>query len=176
MIKYEQTSKIGYLGKFHGLNGEINFHMDFDGFTTNPEYLILDIEGILVPFFIESIRYRNNQQALIKFIDIDSHDKMPFLQSCDVYCPVEYKGHEDFLPQIENNDYLWENIIGYNVKDEKGNSIGTIKDIDSQTINILLLIEKLDNNNLIIPAVHEWIINLDNTKKEISLNLPEGLI
>ena len=54
MIRREEVYKIGRLGKTHGVRGEISFLLDDDVFDrTDADYLILDIDGILVPFFIE---------------------------------------------------------------------------------------------------------------------------
>ena len=54
MIRREDVYKIGKLGKVHGIKGEISFLFDDDVFDrADADYLILDIDGILVPFFIE---------------------------------------------------------------------------------------------------------------------------
>ena len=54
MIKAEEVYKIGKLGKPHGLKGEINFLFDDDVFDrTDADYLVLEVDGILVPFFME---------------------------------------------------------------------------------------------------------------------------
>ena len=54
MIKQEEVYKIGRIGKPHGINGEVHFLFDDDVFDrVESEYLILDIDGILVPFFME---------------------------------------------------------------------------------------------------------------------------
>ncbi len=54
MIKREDVFKIGRLGKPYGIRGEISFQFDDDIFDrVECEYLILDMDGILVPFFIE---------------------------------------------------------------------------------------------------------------------------
>ena len=60
MIKREDVYKIGRLGKAHGVKGEVSFQFDDDIFdTTDADYLILDIDGILVPFFMEEYRFRS---------------------------------------------------------------------------------------------------------------------
>ena len=54
MIKKETYYKIGKIGKPHGVNGEAAFHFDDDVFDrTEAQYLILEIDGILVPFFMD---------------------------------------------------------------------------------------------------------------------------
>ena len=54
MIKPEEVYRIGRLGKAHGVKGEVSFQFDDDIFDrTDCDYLILEVDGILVPFFIE---------------------------------------------------------------------------------------------------------------------------
>lgn len=57
MIRQEDVYRIGRIGKPHGVGGELTFAFDDDVFDRcDAEYLVLDIDGILVPFFMESYR------------------------------------------------------------------------------------------------------------------------
>ena len=57
VIKREEVYKIGKLGKTHGVSGELSFLFEDDVFdSVDADFLILDIDGILVPFFIESCK------------------------------------------------------------------------------------------------------------------------
>ena len=76
MIRKEDVYNIGKMGKTHGIGGEITMMVDDDVFDrVDSDYLILEIEGILVPFFIEEYRFKSNDAALIKFEDIDSQER-----------------------------------------------------------------------------------------------------
>jgi 16S rRNA processing protein RimM len=76
MIKQEDVFKIGRLGKPHGVNGEVSFMFDDDIFDrADSDYLILEIDGILVPFYYEEYRFHGNETALVKFCDIDTQDQ-----------------------------------------------------------------------------------------------------
>ena len=73
MIKQEDVYRIGRLGKPHGVRGELSFQFEDDIFDrVDADYLILDIDGILVPFFIEEYRFRSNEICLLKLCDIDT--------------------------------------------------------------------------------------------------------
>ena len=53
MIHQEDVYLIGKMTKTHGLKGEINFQFTDDVWDrTDISYLICELEGILVPFFI----------------------------------------------------------------------------------------------------------------------------
>ena len=73
MIKQEEVFKIGRLGKAHGVKGELSFMFDDDVFDrVDADYLVLDVDGILVPFFIEEYRFRSDSTALVKFEGVDT--------------------------------------------------------------------------------------------------------
>ena len=59
MIKRETVYKIGVIGKPHGVRGEVCIRFADDVFDrVEADYLLLDMEGILVPFFMEEYRFR----------------------------------------------------------------------------------------------------------------------
>ena len=66
MIKAEEVYKIGRLGKAHGVKGEVSFQFDDDIFDrVDADYLVLDIDGILVPFFMEEYFGRGRRRNAI---------------------------------------------------------------------------------------------------------------
>ena len=61
MIRRDEVYKIGRIVKPHGLKGEVSFSFSDDIFDrTDSEYLICDMDGILVPFFMEEYRFRSD--------------------------------------------------------------------------------------------------------------------
>ena len=85
MIKKETVYKIGRIGKPHGVDGEVSFHFDDDVFDrTDADYLILDMDGILVPFFMDEYRFKTDETALVRFEDVTTQDKARTLTVCDV--------------------------------------------------------------------------------------------
>ena len=167
MIRREEVYKIGKLGKAHGVKGEVSFLFDDDVFDRmDADYLILDIDGILVPFFIEEYRFKTDSNALMKFDGIDSQERARELTGCDVYFKRDQSD--------EDSEHIsWAEIIGYKLTDaETGADIGTIAVIDDSTINILFELE----DGKLIPASEELITNVDTKKHQIEINLPEGIL
>lgn len=174
MIKQEDVFKIGKLAKTHGLKGEISFRFDSDIFDqVDCPYLILKVDNILVPFFIKEYRFKGSETALMIFEGIESEEKASKLQGLEVYFPRQYhiEASED-----QDLDYSWDYFIGMTAIDQQAGILGTIVEVDTQTMNTLFRIESDNGEEHIIPAVEEFILNIDDLKKEIELNLPEGLI
>ena len=167
MIKKEDVYKIGRIGKAHGVKGEVTFQFDDDVFDrVDAEYLILEIDGILVPFFMEEYRFRSDSTALVKFEDIDTQDRARELTNCDVYFPRE-------LSDNDEEEISWSFLVGFSIIDnESGKNVGTIASIDDNTMNILFELE----DGTLIPASEELITDIDKDNKTITIALPEGIL
>ena len=167
MIKREEVYKIGKLGKTHGVRGEISFLIADDVFDrTDADYLILDIDGILVPFFIEEYRFKTDNNALMKFDGIYTQERARELTGCDVYFPRS-------LADEDETGVSWAELVGYSLIDSNtGITIGEIAAIDDTTANILF---ELTDGKL-IPASDELIQHIDTKQYQIEINLPEGIL
>ena len=167
MIKKEEVYKIGKLGKGHGVRGEISFLFDDDVFDrTDADYLILDLDGILVPFFIEEYRFKTDSNALMKFEGIDTLERAKELTGCDVYFPRE-------LADSDDENISWAAIVSYDIIDADSNRIiGRIASVDDSTINILFCLE----DGRLIPASEDIITAIDQQNRTITMRIPKGLL
>ena len=167
MIKESEVYRIGRLGKAHGIKGEVSFQFDDDVFDrVDADYLVLDIDGILVPFFMEEYRFRSDSVCLVKFCDVDTQQRASELTGCDVYFPRALANDDD-----ENLSLA--SLVGFTiVSAPDGFPVGTIAAIDDQTSNILFELE----DGTLIPANDDLIIDIDTTKRQITMSLPEGLL
>lgn len=167
MIKQEEVYKIGRLGKSHGVRGEVSFLFDDDIFDrVDADYLILDTDGILVPFFIEEYRFRSDTTALMKFEGIDSQERARELTGCDVYFPRN-------LATCDDDSISWSAIVGFDIIDASTNkSIGRIASIDDSTLNFLFCLE----DGHLIPASEDLITQIDQQARTITMHLPAGLL
>lgn len=167
MTESDKFYKIGKIGKPHGIKGEVAFHFSDDVFDrTDAEYIMLCIDGLMVPFFMEEYRFRSEETALVKFCDIDSQERASELTGCEVFFPRE-------LSDSDDGCVSWAEIVGFMLIDSKtGKAIGRIAAIDESTVNILFVLE----DDMLIPASDELITNIDINKKEIEIELPEGIL
>lgn len=172
MIRKEDVYQIGKITKAHGLNGEVNFNFTDDVFdTADVDYLICEIDGILVPFFIEEYRFRSDTTALVKFEDLDTSDSVQFLLGCDVYIENKY------VQELGEDEVSLNYFIGFKMIDGDDNSeIGTITAIDDNTENWLFIVERPDGSEVMIPAHEEFISNIDQDNKVMTMDLPIGLL
>ena len=167
MIREEDIYQIGKLGKTHGVKGEISFLFDDDVFDrVDADYLILKVDGIFVPFFIEEYRFRSDANAIIKFEDIGTQERARELTGCEVFFPRD-------LVDSDDESISWASIVGFDIIDaESGNKIGRIASVDDTTLNILFCLE----DGRLIPASNDLITSIDQQARTITMYLPAGLL
>ncbi|MDD6804180.1 MAG: ribosome maturation factor RimM [Prevotellaceae bacterium] len=167
MIKEDEVYKIGRIGKPHGISGEVTLRFSDDVFDrVDADYLVLMVDGILVPFFIEEYRFRSDEVALVKFEDIDTMDRASELTGCDVFFPRH-------LADAGDDVLTWSQIVGYDIVDVLSDkTIGRIEAVDETTINTLLEL----SDGTLIPAADEFIEDIDHEERKLMMRLPEGLV
>lgn len=172
MIRLEDVYQIGRMGKAHGLKGEINFQFTDDVWErTDSDYLICDVDGILVPFFIEEYRFRSDSTAIMKFEDLDSADAIQFLVNSNVFFEKKYQ------EELDEDEVSLHYFIGFKMIDgDNDKEIGTIIDIDDKTDNWLFIVERPDGNEVMIPAHEEFIQEIKQEEKTMVMDLPIGLL
>ena len=151
MIREEEVFKIGQFAKPHGIKGELSLVTNSDVLEDAEDpYIVCEMDGILVPFFVEDFRYKTDTVVLVKLEDVNSE--------------------EDLV-----GDMTWDSFIGYTVTDVQKGYLGEITDVDETTINVLLRVDH-KGEELLIPAVEELITEADHEARSLTVSLPEGLI
>ena len=168
MIKEQEVYKIGIIGKAHGVKGELSIQIDDDVFDrVDAEYLVLKLDGIFVPFFMEEYRFKSDSVALVKFEGVDTQERARELTGVEVFFPRE------LAEQDEEAELSYAALVGYTLIDNNsGNPVGTIAYVDEQTINITFELE----DGRLIPASEELIVDVDQKNRTITLDIPEGIL
>lgn len=165
MILEKEIFKAGKINKTHGVNGELNCAIDADTID-RAEYMVLDMDGIFVPFFISNIRVKSSNSVLLTLDDIETETDARNLVGKDIYLPIHLMSDEDMLS--------YEYFVGFTVvnADEK---LGEISFVDDQTVNILFGIS-VEDGDILLPAVEDFIMEVDNENKILYTNYPNELV
>ena len=163
MIRKEEVFKIGQFAKPHGIKGEISLVTNCDLFDdVEDPCIICEMDGILVPFFIEEYRYKTDTVMLVKLENVDDEKAAREFTNREVFFLLEDADEEDLV-----GDMSWDSFIGYTVIDERHG--------DETTINVLLQIDH-HGNELLLPAAEELITTADHENKTLRVSVPEGLL
>ena len=167
MIRQEDVYRIGRIGRPHGVKGEMVLWYDDDVFDrVDADYLVLSIDGILVPFFIEEYRFRSGDTALMKFCDVDSQEQAAALTGCEVFFPTALAADGEAAPTLAM-------VVGFTlVSAADGAVVGRIARVDDATANVLFELE----DGRLVPAAPELVDCIDVERREVRIRLPEGLL
>ena len=170
MISKSEVFPIGQVTKPHGVNGEMSFSFSSDVFDSEDIlYFIFEMQGILVPFFLDEYRFKSNSTGLLKLDGISSDEKAREFSGLTIYLPKKY------LDKVEDAEIELDYFAGFTLIDAEKGNLGVISEVDQTTDNVLFVIPT-KNDELLIPAGEEYIEEIDHDKKVIYVRLPEGLL
>ena len=163
-----------YLGKIvkpFSFKGEVLIKLD----TDEPESyekidaVFIEIKDNLIPFFVEQSKLHKSDLLRVKFEDIDNEDDVNPVLKCDLYLPLTA------LPKLDDDQFYFHEVIGFDVVDSIKGQIGTIKYINDNTAQTLIVIE-YENKEVLIPMNDDIIDSVNKSDKKIYITAPEGLI
>ena len=170
MILKTEVFPIGQITKPHGVNGEMSFSFTSDVFDREDvPYFVFELDGILVPFFLDEYRFKGSTTGLIKLDGITTDEQARDFAGLTIYLPKK------FLEKVEDAEIELDYFAGFTLIDANKGIIGKISEVDQTTDNVLFVIPA-GNDELLIPAGEEYITEIDHDKKMIYVNLPEGLL
>lgn len=176
MIPSDSVISIGKFRRTHALKGELNATLEIDPLyfeEGNP--VIVSIDGIMVPFYVKSIREKGSTTFLILLEGIETEKAASLFVNKDIY--ILKKDAEEWLEEEVLETETMNSLIGYHIIDvTNGYNLGTITDIEDSTANVLFIISTEDDSIIYIPASADLIESIDDEKKLIKMQLPDGLL
>lgn len=163
MITLQEVIYIGYLRRPHGKQGELQCLAEnalWD--DANATFLILDRDGILVPYRVLDWREKGADMLIFRLSGIDTEPQAAALTGTKVYML-----RKDV--NSESKDLLtWQDLVGYQVMDKEKGLLGTIAHIDESTINTLATM----TDGRLIPLHEDFITDIDSSNQTLHINLP----
>lgn len=173
MITADEIFLIGRFTKTHGIKGEIELAISNDVFAQGEyPFLICEIDGIFVPFFIETFRYKRSETGLVRFRDVENETRARRFEGLDVYLHRSLFDSSDML----TDEYSWNFFVGFTLQDMRLGVLGIVTDVDDDTANILFVVETPDGEELLVPANEELIVGFDEDSRLLQMDLPVGLV
>jgi len=172
MLKKEDCYRLGTIIKTHGIKGELVLKLNnlLAEDLIEMESVFLEVEGLLVPFFIEDIYALTSQTCIVHFEWLDTENKSTEFKGCRVYTDKNIADTPE-----DNTPSTLEEFIGFNIEDTQTGFRGIIDDVLDVTKNPLFRV-LYNDQEVLIPAQPEFIIRIDDKKKIIYVSLPEGLL
>ncbi len=174
MITRDELVEIGRYNKTHGVNGEISAMVDCDiEVLTRFTCLVSDIDGIYVPFFINQVRNKSANAVLLTIDGMNNENEASLLVNKLIY--VLKREYGELTHDAHSDDYPVDYFIGFSVY-QGGRELGTITDIEDSTANVLFKVSNSGERQYLLPAVEDFIKDIDMDDKKLYMDFPEELI
>lgn len=165
--------KVGKIVNTHSLKGEVKVisSTDFEEqrFEKGTELLITRGNQVVKEVTVESYRTHKNN-LLVKFVGIDSIEEAEKLKN------LQIKIDSDNIGELEENEFYFHEIIGCEVFDENGKSLGEISEILTPGANDIWVIKSQNGKEILIPYIEDVVKKIDVENKKIDIEVMEGLI
>ncbi len=162
-------SLAGRVAKLFGIKGELIVEL-YDGFPDDfemEEPVFVNIDSLPVPLFFEKFSRRGNSGALVVFADMDTRARAAELVGREFYIEEPERERED-------GEFYMEDLIGFEARFADG-SAGRITDFLDNGANPLLEVE-VAGRKALIPAVDEFVTEIDTAASRVCFELPDGLL
>ncbi len=160
--------EVGKIVKTHGVNGEIIVELDNPAIledTTEP--VVLEIEGLRVPFFIAQARAVSAQRARVQFDCTHTEQRAKTLVGCKFFVSP------DVFDDIDDEYASPSAIVGFTVVDKRHGDIGKVLSVDNLNINPIMVVGE---KQTLIPFHPEFVSKIDFRKRQVRVALPDGLL
>lgn len=164
---------IGVARKVRGSKGDLKV----ESMSDFPErFPILGAVFVRKPNSAEAVKMQIEKSefiknyAVIKLKGVDSYEDA-----------AAFVGSEMLVPESErvtppNGTYFVDSLIGMKVVDPAGARIGAVENVVSNLSQSILLISMGDGTEFNLPFVDAFVKNVDEGKKEITVELIEGIV
>ena len=171
-IPKTDCTQVGFFRKTHGVHGEmvLEFEPEFEFSVEEAERFFIELEGLLVPFFVaeNGLRFKSSKSAIVKFDWVDDENYARRLVGCAAWL---------FTHEIirDEEDVSVAMFVDYMLEDEKLGVIGKITNVDDFSGNLVLNVD-CNGTEILVPFNEDFLILADEIQKVLKLNLPDGLI
>ena len=174
MITRDELIAIGHYNKPHGVAGEISATVDVEvELLRDLSCLVSEVDGIFVPFFVNACRPKTADTVLLTIDGISNEVEATLLVNAEIFALKRDFGQ---IAEEEDADgYPLDYFIGFEMKDVHGNRLGEIVAVDEQTENAIFIVDR-GEDECMIPAADELIVEFDVDSKTMVMDLPQGLL
>lgn len=166
----EQFLQVGVISSTHGIRGEVKVFPTTDdaGRFQELKRVILDAGKEQIPLEIQHVKFFK-QFVILKFKGIDNINDIE-----------RYKGRsllvsrEDAV-ELEEDEYYIADLIGMKVETDEG-ECGILKDVIETGANEVYVVAFERYGEVLIPAIHECILEVNVEEMQMKVHLLEGLV
>lgn len=167
---------MGRIWRPHGVRGEVKVVPD----TDDPDRFA-DLRTVYTGTSrntagrkgIESVRFQRTKRGVVvvlKLHGVDSREEADALRKHSVFAA------EDELPPLAEDEYFLHDLVGLTAESEDGTVIGIVDDVLELPAQEMLVIRREGAAAAMVPAVPEFVLDIDLDAERIVIRPIEGLL
>ncbi|AXX64360.1 ribosome maturation factor RimM [Bombilactobacillus bombi] len=167
-----QYVRIGRIINTHGNRGELKVVATTDFALerfAEQNKVFIKMHNQYQQFTIQNARMQQ-KFWLLKLTNIESISEAEVYKNCDLYADTTS------MPELEEGQYFYKDIMGINVKDVNHGFLGSVTDIMSLGPNDVWTVQDKHGREILIPILKSTLVEVNLTTQLATVDLPEGLI
>jgi 16S rRNA processing protein RimM len=172
MNVFPELTSIGYIQKTFGFNGQVSLNLEVEILEAKnfPKFLWFMRFGKPVPYLVSEFKLNKDKSVILSFEDISEESEALHLKGLS--CLVEEALYGEYFQAEESYDYL----MNFSVFDKEMGFVGKLVDVLENDNGHDTLQLEFNGREVLIPFVDKFILQINEEKQEIRVDLPEGLL
>ncbi len=166
----DEVLQVGIITTTHGVRGEVKVYPttdDANRFKKLKE-VILDTGREKSTREIQGVKFFK-QMVILKLKGIDTLEAAKYRQA-GLYVT------RDNAVKLNRDEYFIADLIGLEVCDVSGDSLGRLEDVMTTGANDVYVIRMGDGRELLLPAIKQCILDVDMEQRRMKVHVLEGLL
>jgi 16S rRNA processing protein RimM len=166
----EDLLQVGVITSTHGVRGEVKVFPTTDDAARfkKLKQVILDDGRQQIPMEIASVKFFKNM-VILKFKGIDN------INDVEKYRRARLLVTRENAVPLGENEYFIADLIGLTAKSDEGETLGTVTDVLQTGANDVYVVTAPGQKEILVPAIHDCIKQVDMEQKEMLIHLLPGL-
>ena len=167
----EDLLKVGVITTTHGVRGEVKVFPTTDDAERflDIEYVLLDTGKELRRLNIQNVKFFKNL-AILKFEGVDNINDIEMYKGRDLWIPREE------AQELGEDEYYVADLIGMDVLLENVEKFGVLRDVMETGANDVYIVDRVDGEEILLPAIHDCVLDVDVEKNTMTVHLMKGLV
>jgi len=165
--------RIGRVIKSHGVKGEVRVDLELKNpeIYKDQESVYVEIDGKLVPFFIEELRI-DGTSVIIKFEGMNRIEDINLILNRSVYLEkMDLTDEDTSILKVATHESM---VKGFEVNDVRFGLLGIVEGVEEGPQDRLIV--QGERGEILIPVCEPIIKEIDTRRQKIRVDLPEGFL
>lgn len=168
----EKYLRVGVITSPHGVRGEVKVYPTTDDAMRfkKLDHVILDLgRGESRELKIRKVKFFKNM-VILKFDGVDTMNEVEGWRQKDLLIT------RDQAVPLQEDEFFITDLIGLTVVTDEGDTLGTLTDVMETGANDVYCVKAPEGKELLLPAIHDCILDVDLDKEEMLVHVLPGLL